>query len=300
MEYRNLGPSDLRVSELSLGCMSLPMELQEARNIIDAAVDAGINFFDTADLYNHGRNEIIVGDILRKKRQDVIISTKVGNVWDASGDSWHWDASKKYIMEAVKKSLVRLGTDYIDLYQLHGGILEDNFEEIAEAFEDLKREGVIRQYGISSIRPNVIEQMATMGRPSAIMMQYSSLDRRPEEWFEWMKERRISVISRGTIAKGLLTNEWEQRMTDNGFLDYSKEELAHTLKQLEQSTDYMLNGAIGYNLKQDVIASTVLGVSSLPQLYEIIDAYHHPASQDVLEQWMNMTKANRYEEHRMK
>ncbi|MCA9723780.1 MAG: aldo/keto reductase, partial [Kurthia sp.] len=252
------------------------------------------------DLYNHGRNEIIVGDILRKKRQDVIISTKVGNVWDASGDSWHWDASKKYIMEAVKKSLVRLGTDYIDLYQLHGGTLEDNFEEIAEAFEDLKREGVIRQYGISSIRPNVIEQMATMGRPSAIMMQYSALDRRPEEWFEWMKERRISVISRGTIAKGLLTNEWEQRMTDNGFLDYSKEELAHTLKQLEQSTDYMLNGAIGYNLKQDVIASTVLGVSSLPQLYEIIDAYHHPASQDVLEQWMNMTKANRYEEHRMK
>lgn len=300
MEYRNLGPSDLRVSELSLGCMSLPMELQEARNIIDAAVDAGINFFDTADLYNHGRNEIIVGDILRKKRQDVIISTKVGNVWDASGDNWHWDASKKYIMEAVKKSLVRLGTDYIDLYQLHGGTLEDNFEEIAEAFEDLKREGVIRQYGISSIRPNVIKQMATMGRPSAIMMQYSALDRRPEEWFEWMKERRISVISRGTIAKGLLTNEWEQRMTDNGFLDYSKEELAHTLKQLEQSTDYMLNGAIGYNLKQDVIASTVLGVSSLPQLYEIIDAYHHPASQDVLEQWMNMTKANRYEEHRMK
>lgn len=298
MKYRKLGSSGLNVSEIALGCMSLPNELQEAKYMIDAAIDAGINFFDTADLYNNGKNEMIVGDALRKKRNDIYISTKVGNVWNDSEDSWYWDASKEHIKEGVKKSLVRLGTNYIDFYQLHGGTIEDNFDDITTAFEDLKREGVIRNYGISSIRPNVIKKIMDIGRPSGVMMQYSALDRRPEEWFEFIKQHGGSIISRGTIAKGLLSSNWKNKLSDKGFLDYSSQELELLLASLENSTEHLLNAALTFNLKNDVIASLIIGASNIQQLYETIDAYHHPVEDSVIEQWQHLTKENKYDTHR--
>lgn len=298
MKYRKLGSSDLTVSEIGLGCMSLPNDLKEAKYMIDAAIDSGINFFDTADLYNNGQNEMIIGDALRQKRQDIYISTKVGNVWNDAEDSWHWDASKEHIKDGVKKSLVRLGTDYIDFYQLHGGTIEDNFEEITTAFEELKREGTIRNYGISSIRPNVIQKIVDVGRPAAIMMQYSALDRRPEEWFEFVKQHGASIISRGTIAKGLLSENWKNKVTDDGFLNYSAQELALLLGSLEQSTDHLLNAALTFNLKNDVIASVIMGASKIQQLYGTIDAYHHPVEDSVVEQWQKLTKTSLYETHR--
>lgn len=298
MKYRQLGKSDLKVSELGLGCMSLPMDLQQAKYMIDAAFDAGINFFDTADLYNRGQNEMIVGDILKKKRKDVFISTKVGNVWDPAEDGWHWDASKQHIMEGVKQSLVRLGTDYIDLYQLHGGTIEDNFDEITDAFEQLKKKGVIRTYGISSIRPNVIETILDKGRPSSVMMQYSALDRRPEEWFEFIQQHGASVISRGTIAKGLLSDSWQNKIHEDGFLDYSKQELELTIASLQQSTPTLLNGALTFNLQSEAVASVIIGASKIQQLYQTIDAYHHQVDAEIVEHWKHLTKENKYTEHR--
>lgn len=121
-------------------------------------MELGINYLDTADLYDFGRNEEIVGEAIKSRRQDVILATKAGNRWEEGKPGWFWDPRKAYIKEAVKRSLKRLQTDYIDLYQLHGGTIEDNIDETIEAFEELKQEGVIRHYGISSIRPNVLKE----------------------------------------------------------------------------------------------------------------------------------------------
>lgn len=140
--------------------MSLPTDEKKAKEIIACAIDSGIQFFDTADLYGYGANEKIVGEALKPVRDRVVIATKVGNRWKEEKDGWYWGPSKTYIKDAVKYSLKRLGTDYIDLYQLHGGTLDDPIDDIIEAFEQLKEEGLIRHYGISSIRPNVIEQYA--------------------------------------------------------------------------------------------------------------------------------------------
>ena len=181
MEKRKIGCSDLWVSKMGLGCMSLGTDVKKAAEIIESALDEGINYFDTADLYNFGVNEEIVGKTLAAKRDEVVIATKVGNRWNNGEDTWHWDASKEYIKEAVKESLRRLQTDYIDLYQLHGGTMEDRFEETVEAFDELQAEGLIRYYGISSIRPNVIRRYAEHSSAVSVMMQYSLLDRRPEE-----------------------------------------------------------------------------------------------------------------------
>lgn len=202
MKKRRLGNSDLLVSEIGLGCMSLGTVENHASEIIQSALDEGINYFDTADLYDFGMNEEIVGKNLKSVRDKVYIATKVGNRWNENKDSWSWDPSGAYIKTAVKDSLKRLGTDYIDLYQLHGGSISDNIGETVEAFEDLKKEGYIRYYGISSIRPNVIKEFTEKSELDSVMMQFNLLDRRPEEWLSLLANKQISIIARGPLAKG--------------------------------------------------------------------------------------------------
>ena len=122
MRTNQLGSSELYVSEIGLGCMSLGTDKGQAVKLIHEALDRGVNFLDTADLYDEGRNEELVGQAVQGRREDVIIATKVGNRRVPGQDGWVWDPSKQYIKSAVKDSLRRLGTDYIDLYQLHGDV----------------------------------------------------------------------------------------------------------------------------------------------------------------------------------
>ena len=138
--------------------MSLGENDEANSRLLNEAFDKGINFFDTADLYQKGFNETTVGKALKEKRKEVIIATKVGNQWREDGSGWDWNPNKAYIFSAVEKSLQRLQSDYIDLYQLHGGTIDDPIDETIEAFELLKQQGKIRYYGISSIRPNVIRE----------------------------------------------------------------------------------------------------------------------------------------------
>lgn len=203
MELNRLGSSGLSVSEIGLGCMSLAKAGKAADAIVHRALDHGVNFFDTADLYEHGANEERLARALGGRRREVIVATKVGNRWRAGGDGW--DPSPDYIRTAVVASLRRLDTDYIDLYQLHGGTIEDPIDDVIATFEALRQAGTIRAWGISSIRPNVIREYAARSSIASVMMQYSVLDRRPEERaLSLLRDRGISVIVRGPVAKGLL------------------------------------------------------------------------------------------------
>lgn len=302
MKKRQLGHSDLFVSEVGLGCMSLGTEEHYARSLIDQAIDLGINYFDTADLYDAGVNEELVGKAIKNRRQDIILATKVGNRWNEDKTGWTWDPSKTYIKQAVKDSLSRLQTDYIDLYQLHGGTIEDHIDETIKAFEELKQEGVIRYYGISSIRPNVIKEYVKKSNIVSIMMQYSLLDRRPEEWFSLLKEHNVSVIARGPLAKGLLTEKTlEEKLKSEGYLSYSREELKHLLPELEavDSTHTVTELALQYCLFDEVVGAVIPGASKLQQLIENAKAGSaERLSPQVYQQLQALTKIKKYEQHR--
>lgn len=295
MKMRKLGTSELSVSELGLGCMSLPTELQAARSVLDAAIEGGITYFDTADLYDKGVNEELIGKVLKEKRQDLVIATKVGNRWTAGQEEWTWDPSKKHIMGAVKQSLRRLQLDSIDLYQLHGGTMEDCVEETIEAFDSLKKEGVIREYGISSIRPTVIDRFLKESSAVSVMMQYNLLDRRPEEYFPMIAAHGASVITRGTLAKGLLTNEGLQRVQKmNRFASYASSDLKQTIEALTAQTDDLQAYALAFALKQSPVASALIGSRTAEQLQQSLVAYYKMTDPQLVEQLTQATIAHTY------
>lgn len=283
--------------------MSIGTEEKAAREIIETALDEGINYFDTADLYDFGENEKIVGTALKEVRDKVVIATKVGNRWKSDKSGWSWDPSKSYIKEAVKQSLKRLGTDYIDLYQLHGGTIEDPVDDVIEAFEELKAEGFIHYYGISSIRPNVIREFVKKSHLVSVMMQYSILDRRPEEEaLPLLHEHGISVVTRGPLAKGLLSDKMLEKVSHKGYQDYSEQELLEVLPTLADrlaSDRSFTEIALQYNLAHPAVASVIAGASSPEQVrINAKSIRSQPLTQQEVTIIKEISKAGRYKEHR--
>jgi aryl-alcohol dehydrogenase-like predicted oxidoreductase len=278
--------------------MSLQGSDTENAALIGHALDAGINYFDTADLYDQGRNEQTLGKALQGKRKDVILATKVGNQWRPDGSGWDWNPRKAYILSAVEDSLQRLQTDYIDLYQLHGGTLQDPIDETIEAFELLQQQGKIRYYGISSIRPNVIREYVKRSRIVSVMMQYSLLDRRPEEeCLELLRQHNIGVLARGSVAKGLLVNK-----PAAPFLNYSVEQVqqaAAAVKALTAPQRGPAQTAVRFVLQHPAITSAVVGIRTAEQLADAVAAVSAPLlSEKEMEQLRQAVPANQYQEHR--
>ncbi|WP_096201635.1 aldo/keto reductase [Bacillus sp. FJAT-45350] len=300
MNKQQIGDSSLYVSEIGLGCMSLGTDEENAKKIIDTAISNEINYLDTADLYDQGVNEELIGKAIKGKRNDVILATKVGNRFERGKDGWEWDPSKTYIKSAVKESLRRLQTDYIDLYQLHGGTIDDPIDEIIEAFEELKEEGIIRYYGISSIRPNVIKQFCKQSSIISVMMQYSILDRRPEELFTFLKEHNVSVLARGPVAKGILTDKSSNRLGKD-YLSYSSQELKNISSSIKNISNKhsLTSTALHYCLHDEVVAAAVVGASSIEQIEKNINAINTlTLADDELNKIKEISKASLYEQHR--
>ena len=298
MEYRILGKSDLKISRLGFGGMSLDPKDPHAESILLNAMDGGINYFDTADMYHQGLNEAMIGRAFREKRNQVVLATKVGNQWRADGSGWDWNPSKQYILSAIDQSLQRLQTDHIDLYQLHGGTIEDPIDDIIEAFELLRAAGKIRYYGISSIRPNVIREYVKRSSIISVMMQYSLLDRRPEEeMLGFLKENQVGVLARGSIAKGLLVSKPAEQ-----FLNYSAEQVskaAIAIKSVSDPGHSPLEVAAQFVLQNPAVCSAVIGIRTEMQLKDILAVSQSvKISANRMEMLRNVLPANRYQDHR--
>ncbi len=266
MQYSQLGTSTLYISSIGFGCMSLPKYDKEALSLLDHAVDLGINFFDTADIYDDGDNETVVGKAFKTKRDKAVIASKVGNQRKPDG-SLSWNPSPAHIISSVEGSLRRLQTDHIDLYQLHGGTIDDPIDATIDAFDTLVRQGKILYYGISSIRPNVIRQWISRSSMVSVMMQYSLLDRRPEETcLELLHQNNIGVLARGSVAQGLLVDKSPAPYLGQGHDRVGS--AATAVGSLSDGERTRAQTAIQFVLHNPSICSAVTGIRTLQQLEE--------------------------------
>jgi len=297
MLYRQLGKSSLNISAVGFGCMSLGENEKANTTILHKAIELGTNFFDTADLYQKGMNEEMLGKAFHNKRDQVIIASKAGNQWRSDDSGWNWNPRKDYILAAAEQSLRRLQTDHIDLYQLHGGTIEDPMDETIEAFEKLVQQGKIRYYGISSIRTNVIREYIKRSNIVSVMMQYSLLDRRPEEeCLGLLSEHNIGVLVRGALAKGLLAGKAE-----SDFLDHSSNTVKNTadvIRKISGDERTMSQTAVQFVLRHPAITTAVTGFRTMEQLNDLLGTDMLPLTEEEYKTLAEAVPVNYYDSHR--
>ena len=195
--------------------MSLEPDVKSAQRVVDMALDSGVNFFDTADLYDKGENEKILGKILKDKRKEVIIATKVGNQWNPDGNSWSWNPRKEYILSAVEESLKRLQTDHIDLYQLHRPAFDIPMDETLGALTDLVRQGKVRYIGSSTapawkvMEALMVSELKGLVRFVSEQPPYNLLDRRIEnELVPMCQAHGLAILPWTPLAMGVLAGRY--------------------------------------------------------------------------------------------
>lgn len=298
MQYKQLGNSGMLISRIGFGCMSLHPGQDGIQTLIDAAIDGGINYFDTADLYDGGANETMIGTALKAKRDKVFIATKAGNQLREDGSGWDWNPRKEYILQAVENSLRRLQTDYIDLYQLHGGTIDDPMDETIEAFEWLKKAGKIRHYGISSIRPNVIREYVKRSSITSVMMQYSLLDRRAEEnCLDLLLQYNIGVVARGTVAGGLLAGKAAKSYL--GHEAGTVQAAADMIREIARKTSQQpATTAIQFVLQHPAITGAIVGIRTKEQLDDALKAGDMNLSEENYHRLQKSVAAELYTDHR--
>jgi aryl-alcohol dehydrogenase-like predicted oxidoreductase len=215
MEYRKLGRSGLKVSPLCLGAMMFggPADEAQSQRMIAAARDAGINFIDTADVYNGGKSEEVVGRAIRNERDHWVVATKLNGVMGPGPNQR--GSSRKWIFEAARRSLARLSTDYIDVYYLHREDLETPLEESVHALGDLVRAGMIRYFALSNHKAWRIAEICSicdrlgLDRPVATQPHYNALNRMAEvEQFPAAAYYGLGIVPYSPLARGVLSGKY--------------------------------------------------------------------------------------------
>jgi len=296
MKYRVLGKTDLRVSEVGFGAWAIggnahgnsygPTDDGRSLAAIERALELGCNFFDTADVYGHGHSEELLGQALRDKRSDVVIATKVG------GDFYHgaprMNFSSDYLEFALGKSCQRLGSDYIDIYQLHNPpvqLVKDG--KIFKTLEKLKASGKIRHYGISIHDPQ--EGLIAMknGEIGAIQVVFNILRQEAKnQLFHEAAKNGTGIIAREPLANGFLAGKLK---AESNFIegdirhsfprDYVSQLAMATdqLRFLESSKRTIAQAALRFVLDHKDVSTVIPGAKTREQVAEDLTSSEVPS-----------------------
>jgi aryl-alcohol dehydrogenase-like predicted oxidoreductase len=216
MQYRNLGRSGLKISPICLGTMMFGGPTDEATSgrIVAKAREAGINFIDTADAYNKGASEQVVGRAISNNRPNWVLATKLANPMGGD-DPNRGGLSRRWVLQAAEESLKRLGTDYIDVYYLHKEDHATPLEETVRAMGELMRHGKVRYFGVSNYRAwrvaeicNICDRLG-IDRPVASSPYYNAMNRMPEvEHIPACSYYGLGVVPYSPLARGVLTGKY--------------------------------------------------------------------------------------------
>lgn len=292
MKYRQLGRSGLWVSVVGLGTNQFGGKVDEkgVAEIIDAALDLGVNFIDTADVYTGGKSEETIGKTIAKRRDQVVLATKVGSrTGDGPNDV---GASRRHIIAGVEASLRRLGTEYIDLYQIHRFDPHTPFEETMRALDDLVRSGKVRYIGASNYaawqlcRANDVAEMRGWTPFISIQPHYHMLERSIEkELVPYCEAFGVGIIPYFPLAGGFLTGKYRRgqapppgsRGEASAYVQqYFTERNFDVIERLEAFAKArgksMAELAIAWLIARPQVASVIAGVTSVAQLQHNVKA----------------------------
>jgi aryl-alcohol dehydrogenase-like predicted oxidoreductase len=309
-EYRELGKkTGIRVSAIGFGgwaiggaseASGVPLGWgrqsdEESLAAIRRARELGITFFDTADSYGFGRSESLLGIVLSRYRQEVVIATKVGVVRTASG-ALKKDFSRQHIFHAVDGSLKRLRTDYIDLYQMHNPTIEDlRHEEIQDAMERLQDAGKIRFWGVSVSTPEEGIEIMQRGWAHALQVLYNVLNQAPADvLLPTAKEKGYGIIARVPLASGLLTGKFR---IDSVFPSDDLRQNFLTPRRLQEAIERvdeaksivggasrsLAEAALRFVLANEAVSTTIPGARNARQVETNAAAVEGTLSPDILE-----------------
>ncbi|MFI7131732.1 aldo/keto reductase [Nonomuraea sp. NPDC050153] len=309
MEYTRLGSSGLKVSRIALGCMSFgvsaewtPWALDDegAEPIFRQAVELGVTFWDTANVYGVGTSEEIVGRALKKytRRDDIVLATKVFfPIHQGPGGA---GLSRKAIMEQIDASLRRLGTDYVDLYQIHRFDPETPVEETMEALHDVVKAGKARYLGASSMWAWQFAKMQHVARANgwsrfvSMQDQYSLVQREEErEMFGLLADQGVGSVPWSPLAAGLLARPWGEKGTSRAetnpttdrqgrplFLDGDKAVVGAVQRIAEARGVSMAQVAMAWVLKNPVVSAPIVGATKPRHLADAVAALDVKLTED--------------------
>ncbi len=297
MQYTKLGRSGLTVSRLALGCMSFgdtsrgfndwALDDTAAEPIFRQAVEAGITFWDTANAYGYGTSEEIVGRAIRNytRREDVVLATKVFvKMHDGPGGS---GLSRKAIMEQIDASLARLGTDYVDLYQIHRFDPDTPVEETMEALHDVVKAGKVRYLGASSMHAWQFAKMQYTAdvhgwtRFISMQNQYSLMQREDErEMFGLLADQDVASIPWSPLAKGRLARPWGEQTARSDTDSVARWVLPHDDKPIADAVQQvaadrgvpMAQVALAWVLRNPVVAAPIVGATKPHHVTDAVGA----------------------------
>jgi aryl-alcohol dehydrogenase-like predicted oxidoreductase len=307
MEYRQLGRTGVQVSPLALGTMMFGPwgneDVDDSIRIIHRALDAGINFVDTADVYSSGASEEIVGKALQGRRDDVVLATKFFMPMDDAPN--HSGGSRRWIMQEVENSLRRLGTDYIDLYQVHRPSPTMDIEETLSALTDLVRQGKVRTIGSSSyagseiVEAQVVSERRGYERFRTEQPPYSILVRGIEEdVLPTVQRYGMGTLVYSPLAGGWLTGRWRKdqpgkptsaarppaRFDMSTPANQRKLDVVEDLAQLAEANDLtLIDMSIAWAINHPGVTSAIIGPRTMEQLESQITAEDVTLSAEILD-----------------
>jgi len=303
MRYKNLGKTGVKVSELCLGTMIFGGKVDEPSSIkmIKRAIDLGVNFIDTANNYEFGRSEEIVGRAIGGMRDDVVLATKVEAVTGPGPNDF--GLSRKNIMRAVEASLKRLGTDYIDLYQVHHVDPSTPLKETLTTLDDLVRAGKVRYIGCSNFPAWYLEKALRVSEVEgleafvAVQPRYNVVDRDVErELLPLCVEEGIGVIPYSPLAGGFLTGKYQlgkpapegsrgggsPNWISRRFTSRNRAILGELERVVGETGLAMGQVCLAWLLANPVVTAPIVGASSVEQLEVNLDVVNHSVSVEAL------------------
>ncbi|MBK8380741.1 MAG: aldo/keto reductase [Ignavibacteria bacterium] len=228
MQKRKFGNSDLQVSQLGLGCMGMSefygsYNDEESNKVIHYAIENGINFFDTADMYGSGKNETLVGKALSEVRDKVVIATKFGVLRGEGGSFTGINGKPEYVKQSCEKSLQRLDMDHIDLYYQHRVDPNTPIEDTVGAMADLVKEGKVRYLGLSEASEEIIRRAHKVHPISAVQTEYSLWSNDLEAVIPVCRELDIALVPYSPLGRGFLSGKYKslEDFEENDFRRYN-------------------------------------------------------------------------------